>query len=158
MDHYHFWSAHYGLQLEAGSVGENFTLDGITEEEICAGDIIRVGSAVLQVAGPRVPCANLARRIGRADWVRLTVRENRTGFYLRVLEAGTVQPGDAWTQVTRLNPQGSIPALNRAMFLEYDLAFTRQVIQMEGLGDWWKEQALERLEKREAHWTAEMQQ
>ena len=154
MDHYRFWNQQYGMQLQPGFVGENFTLDGIREEEVCAGDIIQVGSALFQVSGARVPCANLARRIGRPDWVRLTIRENRTGFYMRVLESGQVQPGDAWLLQERFNPDGSIPALNRAFFLDFDPEFTQRILTMEGLEDWWKEQALERIEQRSAHWTA----
>jgi len=92
-DHYDFWNRRFGLNLQPGSVGENFTLTNLTEDEVCAGDVLRAGTALVQVSGPRVPCANQARRIGRADWVRLTIQENRTGFYLRVLEPGIVQAG-----------------------------------------------------------------
>lgn len=153
-DHYRFWNEKYAMQLQPGFVGENFTLDGISEAEICAGDILKVGSARFQVSGARIPCANLARRIGRPDWVRLTIRENRTGFYMRVLEPGQVQPGDRWILQKRFNPHGTIPRLNQAFFLEFDPDYTRQILVMEGLEDWWKELAVERLEQRSAHWTA----
>jgi MOSC domain-containing protein YiiM len=156
MDHYRFWNESYDMQLQPGYVGENFTLDGILESEICAGDIFLVGEAVLQVSGPRIPCANLARRIGRPDWVRLSLRQNRTGFYMRVLQPGLVQAGDTWQLQERLNPAGTIPAINRAMFLEFDPSFTHRMLDMPGLEDWWKEQAEERLSKRQAHWTTEL--
>jgi MOSC domain-containing protein YiiM len=156
LDHYRFWQTHYGIDVRPGFVGENFTLDQIHEEEVCAGDIVRVGTAMVQVSGPRVPCANLARRIGRDDWVKLTIRENRTGFYLRVLEAGLVQPGDRWLLEERLNPAGSIPALNRCMYLDFDAVYAQQVLQMEGLGEWWKEQMGERHDQQAEHWTAIM--
>jgi MOSC domain-containing protein YiiM len=107
LDHYRFWNAHYGMNLQAGFVGENFTLDGIHEAEICVGDLVRVGTALVQVTGPRIPCANLARRIGRADWVKLTVRENRTGCSKSALtQRGQFQPSIAvstWT-LTRPTP------------------------------------------------------
>jgi len=156
MDHYRFWNERYAMRLEAGNVGENFTLDGIREEEICAGDIVRVGTALVQVSGSRTPCTNLARRIGRADWVRLTIRENRTGFYARVLEPGLVQAGDSWLLQERFNPDGSIPAINRCLFLEFDPAFAGRMQSMRGLADWWKEQARERAEEMNTHWTARM--
>lgn len=69
MDHYRFWSARHAL-LAPGSMGENLTLDGVLENEVCAGDVVQVGTAVLQVSGPRTPCANLARFLGRTDWVK----------------------------------------------------------------------------------------
>jgi MOSC domain-containing protein YiiM len=144
------------MALEPGYVGENLTLAGITENEVCAGDIVRVGTALIQVTGPRVPCANLARRIGRRDWVKLTINENRTGFYARVLESGVVQPGDHWDLRERLNPDGPIPALNRCMYLQFDPAYANIVGQMEGLSKWWKEQTAEKTAQTDAHWTEEM--
>ena len=137
-DHYRFWNEQYGMALSPGNMGENFVLDHITTDQVCVGDIVRVGAAVVQVSGPRIPCANLARRIGRADWVKLTVRENRTGFYLRVLEPGIVASGDAWEMQDRLNPDGSIPAINRCAFLDFDPAFAQQIVQMEGLDPGWQ--------------------
>ncbi|MCA9926433.1 MAG: MOSC domain-containing protein, partial [Anaerolineales bacterium] len=142
--------------LAAGSFGENLTLANIEEDEICAGDIVRTGTAVVQVTGPRIPCANLARRIGRPDWVKLTIRENRTGFYMRVLEPGIVQPGDAWTLQTRFNPTGTIPAINRCFYLDFDPAFARSMLTMQGLPDWYKEQASAKLDQQNDHWTNSM--
>lgn len=73
LDHYRFWNAHYGLDLQPGNVGENWSLEHIAEEDICIGDIYRVGTALVQVSAPRTPCENQARRIGRTDWVKLTL-------------------------------------------------------------------------------------
>ena len=158
LDHYRFWNEHYGLDLQPGYVGENFTLDGLTEEAICVGDIVRVGGALIQVSGPRVPCANLARRIGRADWVKLTIRENRTGCYASVLEAGLVQPGDGWLVQERFNADGTIPAINRCLYLNFDPTYAERMQQMPGLADWWKELARERLANQRDHWTMTMKE
>jgi MOSC domain-containing protein YiiM len=155
-DHYAFWNTRYGMHLQAGNVGENITLEEIAEDEICVGDVVRLGTATVQVSGPRVPCANLARRIGRPDWVKLTIRENRTGFYLRVLEPGVVKEGDAWRIEERFTLGGSIPAINRCMYLEFDPEFARSMMEMPGLEQWWKEQAREKLENRTGHWTSAM--
>ena len=145
MDHYDFWNAHQGMHLDAGMVGENLTLDGIREDEICAGDVVRIGTTLLQVSGPRIPCANLARRIGRADWAALTLRENRTGFYLRVLEPGHLAAGDLWLRCERPAPEATIPAINRCIFLDFDPRFAERMQQMEGLGEYWKQRAREKL-------------
>ena len=158
LDHYRFWNKHYGMSLSPGHVGENFTLDDLTEDQICAGDIVRAGTALFQVSGPRVPCANLARRIGRPDWVKLTIRENRTGFYMSVLEAGMVESGDAWLLQERLNPDGSIPAINSCVFLDFDSSYATRMIQMQGLGDWWKELVTEKRGRIDEHWTATMKE
>ena len=154
--HYYFWRDRYGLDLAHGSVGENFTLAGLEESSVFVGDVVRCGSVLAQVSGPRVPCANLARHIGQPDWVRLTVTENRTGFYMRVLQPGTVQAGDAWTVEDRPGGTTSIPAINRCMYLSFDAALATRMLDMAGLGRWWREQAAEKLAAGEQHWTSRL--
>lgn len=155
-DHYRFWNVNYGLALQPGFVGENITLDGITEDQVCVGDIVRVGTALTQVSGPRVPCANLARRIGRTDWIKLTITGNRTGFYLRVLEPGMIRAGDSWILHERLNEDGSVPRINRCMYLTFDPVYAHRILSMAGLDDWWKKQMTEKLSRQNEHWTAAM--
>ncbi len=155
-DHYDFWNTRYTMDLHAGSVGENVTLKEITEDQIFVGDRVRLGTAVVQVSGPRVPCANLARRIGRSDWVKLTILENRTGFYLRVLKPGVLQQGDAWVLEERDKDAASIPAINRCMYLDFDPGFARRMLAMQGLETWWKDQARQKMERLEGHWTSSM--
>lgn len=152
-DHYRYWNTEYGLNLGAGEVGENVTLDGIAEDQVCAGDIVRLGTALVQVSGPRIPCANLARRIGRPDWVKLTIQANRTGFYSRVLEAGMVEAGNKWELVERLNHDGAISSINACAYLKLDTEYARRMLEMIGLGEWWKVQMREKLEARSEHWT-----
>ena len=155
-DHYVFWNSRYNMNLQAGGVGENVTLDHLVEDQVCVGDKVRLGTAVVHVSGPRVPCANQARRIGRSDWIKLTIRENRTGFYLRVLQPGAFEAGDPWILEQRVNPDGSIPAINRCMYLDFDPEYARSMLQMPGLGAWWKDQAREKLEGQARHWTSTM--
>jgi MOSC domain-containing protein YiiM len=152
-DHYRFWNQRYGMHLEAGNMGENVTLDGITEDQIFVGDIVRLGTALLQVSGPRVPCGNLARRIGRPNWVKLTIQENRTGFYMRVLEPGRMQAGDAWEPQERLNQNASIPQINHCLYIGFDANYAKEILQMDGLEEWWKTQAREKFAGEENHWT-----
>jgi MOSC domain-containing protein YiiM len=155
-DHYSFWNAQYNMDLKAGCVGENVTLDHIAEDQVCVGDRVRLGTAVVQVSGPRVPCANQARRIGCPDWVKLTIRENRTGFYLRVLEPGMLQAGDPWIIEERVNQDGSISAINRCMYLEFDASYARRMLEMSGLEAWWKDQARQKIDNQTGHWTSTM--
>lgn len=155
-DHYRFWRERYGLALAPGAVGENLTLSGLTEDAVCVGDMVRLGTVLAQVSGPRVPCANQARHIGRSDWVRLTIRENRTGFYLRVLEPGTVQSGDPWIVEQHFDEEASIPRINHCMYLNFDSTYANRIVHMTGIGDWWREQAAEKLAAREEHWTSRL--
>jgi MOSC domain-containing protein YiiM len=155
-DHYRFWREQYAVELSHGHLGENVVLCGMTEDEVHAGDILRIGSALVQVSGPRVPCDTQGRRAGRSDWVKLTIRENRTGFYLRVLEAGAVQDQDRWLFQERLNERGSIPAINRCLYLDFDPDIAREFAELPGLADWWREQFRERLARTGKHWSEDI--
>lgn len=151
-DHYSFWRERYEVDLHAGSVGENLTVAGLTEQEVAVGDIVRLGTVLAQVSGPRVPCATQARHVRRPDWVALTVRENRTGFYIRVLEPGTLQAGDAWLLQERINQDASISRINHCMYLHFDRAYAEQMREMPGLSEWWQELADKRMRTRKPHW------
>lgn len=152
MDHYRHWQAR-GMSLEPGAVGENLILDGILESEVCAGDVVEVGTAMLQVSGPRTPCANLARYLSRPEWVKQTVQANRTGFYLRVLAPGVLREGDAWLMRERPNPGASISVINRCIYLEFNYETAKRLLLAEGLADFWKDQLREKLAARGEHWT-----
>ncbi len=147
-DHYTFWRERYGIELLPGAVGENLTVNGITEDEISVGDTVRLGGVLAQVSGPRVPCGTQARYVRRKDWVKLTRRENRTGLYMRVLEPGTMQRGDAWSLVDRLNGTASIPAINRCLYLHFDAAFAERLAGMPALAAWWRQEAVKKLAAR----------
>jgi MOSC domain-containing protein YiiM len=146
-DHYRFWNKQYGMSLQPGNVGENFTLEAISEDEICLGDIVRIGTARVQVSAPRTPCANQARRVGRADWIKLTLAELRPGFYLRVLEPGVVEAGDAWQLVERLNPGSSLTVLNRCWYHDFEPDLARKFTTLPGLMAWWQGRFAEKLAK-----------
>jgi len=152
-DHYRFWSDQYSMTLHEGGLGENLVLDGISENEINIGDTVQLGTALVQVSGPRVPCANQGRHVGRPDWVKLTIRENRTGFYLRVLRMGTIRAGDQWELRERLNEAGSITAVNNCFYLNFDPTLAEEFADLAGFADWWKQQFRERLKAHGGHWS-----
>ena len=137
------------MSLQAGNVGENFTLANISEDEICIGDVYRVGTAGVQVSSPRIPCENQARRIGRSDWIKLTLKELRPGFYLRVVEPGIVEAGNEFKLEERLNPGSSLMAFNRCWYHEFDPALAEKFSTMPGLSDWWQKRWAKKLKQYE---------
>lgn len=137
LDHYTYWNARLGLRLRPGNVGENWTLENADEAAICLEDIYRVGSATVQVSIPRVPCNKQARRVGRSDWTKLTIDELRTGFYLRVLEEGFVQAGDAWELVERRHPWATIHALNELSYRGGEQALAEQFLSIPNFHPGW---------------------
>jgi MOSC domain-containing protein YiiM len=98
--------------LKYGEFGENFTVSGMLEADVCVGDIYRVGEAMVQVTQARIPCFKLAHKMGIPTFVKDFLNANKSGFYLRVLETGEVGAGDGITLEAR-DPVGmSVAELN----------------------------------------------
>ncbi len=93
-DHYPYWEDTLGIKLPVAAFGENLTVSNLDEDDICIGDILQLGTALLQVSQPRQPCRTLAARYGRDDLIKLVVDSYYTGFYFRVLEEGIVEKGE----------------------------------------------------------------
>ncbi|MDO5502428.1 MAG: MOSC domain-containing protein [Actinomycetia bacterium] len=90
-----WWSAQIGRDLPDGAFGENLTTAGIDVDAAVLGTRWRVGGAVLEVCGPRVPCQKFARHIAVPRWVRRFAERGRTGAYLMVISPGQIRAGDA---------------------------------------------------------------
>ena len=75
--------------------GENLTTEGITEETVCIGDRFRIGSSVLQVSQPRMPCFKLGIRFGRADMVKRFWKSGLSGIYFSIVAEGDLAAGDS---------------------------------------------------------------
>lgn len=100
--HYAHWRTLPLLErMGPGGFGENLTLDGTDETQVCVGDVLDVGSVRLQISSPRGPCMDIARRWNDAGLLQRVVDLRRTGWYLRVLRAGTLSVGDTVTLVER---------------------------------------------------------
>ena len=99
------WNAELGVAFGPASFGENLTTAGWLEDEVRIGDIWAWGEARLQVCQPRSPCYKLALRTGRPDILKRFTASGRSGWYLRVLEPGSVDPRDAVTVIER-DPAG----------------------------------------------------
>ncbi len=101
---YAWWEEQLGRSLALGAFGENVTVSSVPPL-IRIGDRIQIGEALLEVTAPRIPCATFAARMEEADWIRRFRNANRPGFYCRVLQPGTVRPGDRmqWTAASEAN-------------------------------------------------------
>lgn len=99
--------------LVPGGFGENLTIAGLSETTVCFGDIVRVGSCVLQVTQPRQPCCKFALRFGGETVPRAMIRNGYCGWYYRVLSSGSLRAGDALELTDRPCPLWSIERLNR---------------------------------------------
>lgn len=139
-EHYPFWQQELGRQLEWGSLGENLTTAGIIEENICAGDQLQIGSAVLQVTQPRLPCFKLAAKFQRNDIIETLLKSRKTGFYTRVVQEGSLQSGDSIVLLQRDRVQLSIHELAGLYFdKQAPRAEIERALSVAALSNSWRE-------------------
>ncbi|MGL5861677.1 MAG: MOSC domain-containing protein, partial [Phycicoccus sp.] len=127
-----WWGAELGRDLHDGMFGENLTTDGLDVDAAVVGERWRVGSALLEVSGPRIPCATFAAWMGERGWVRRFAERGRTGAYFAVLEPGTVTADDAVTVVERPAHGILLPEVFRAFMGDVEQA--RRVVDARVLG------------------------
>jgi len=95
MDSYHYWQRFLGRNdFIFGQFGENFTVDGLPDNEVCIGDCYRIGDAIFEVTQPRVTCYRVGIRMNEPRMAALLVEHHRPGFYFRALQEGEVGAGD----------------------------------------------------------------
>src|SRR5271168_5034911 len=95
MDSYHYWERILGRSdFISGQFGENFTVEGLPDNEVCIGDRYRIGDAIFEVTQPRVTCYRVGIRMNEPRMAALLVAHHRPGFYFRVLQEGEVGAGD----------------------------------------------------------------
>lgn len=110
-DHYGFWRGVIGAQplLDApGAFGENLSTLGLTEAQVCLGDRLRLGTALIEVSQGRQPCWKQGHRLGDPSIVARMVTYRKSGWYYRVIEPGAVAAGDALTLTERPLPQWDV--------------------------------------------------
>jgi MOSC domain-containing protein YiiM len=93
-EHYEYWREELPeVSFSCGNFGENLTTEGLREDTVCIGDRLKIGSAVLIVTQPRMPCYKLALRFDHDDMIKRFLISRRSGFYFSVIEPGEVTVG-----------------------------------------------------------------
>ncbi|HRK32198.1 MAG TPA: MOSC domain-containing protein [Tepidisphaeraceae bacterium] len=132
-DHYPHWRASLGIDsFDPGAFGENLTVAGTNEDDVCVGDVWQIGEVRLQVSQPRQPCWKLARRWGRKDLPAQVIANGQSGWYLRVLREGTIQatPEAPMTieRVERPCLDWTIARINRLLYHDRDNPADRRAL------------------------------
>src|SRR5580692_2741676 len=118
MDAYRYWEAQLGRKdFSMGQFGENFTVDGLPDDEVCIGDRYRIGSALFEVTQPRVTCYRLGIRMEEPAMAALLVSHHRPGFYFRVLEEGQVSAGDEITKLADGPERITVASIDALLYL-----------------------------------------
>jgi len=148
-EHYDFWKRELpGLKLPWGMFGENFTSAGLFESELNIGDRFRVGSAVVMVTEPRMPCYKLGIKFGRSDIVKKFLASERTGFYFAVLQEGEVAAGDPIELIEQTDHSVRVSDITRLYTGEKrNLGLLRRAVEVEALPESWKSYFHQRINK-----------
>ncbi|WP_411344214.1 MOSC domain-containing protein [Paenibacillus sp. WLX1005] len=116
--HYPWWSQEMNRPFEAGAFGENFTVSGLLEEDVCIGDVYTIGTAIVQVSQPRQPCFKLSAHLERQQMIVRVRETGYSGFYFRVLQSGEVTAGDTFQWNRREGHGTTIAECNRLLYHE----------------------------------------
>jgi MOSC domain-containing protein YiiM len=140
VEHRPFWEQELGTALPPGAFGENLCLRGVLEDEAFVGDVLRLGSSLVQVAQPRGPCFKLAARWGRKELPALMATRGISGWYFRVLETGDVGVGDTLELVERRS-EVSIAEVMRVTYRDRkDAEAIARVLAVPELAEAWRRQ------------------
>jgi MOSC domain-containing protein YiiM len=148
-EHYEYWKRELpGLKLPWGMFGENFTSAGLFESELNIGDQFRVGSAVVMVTEPRMPCYKLGIKFGRPDIVKRFLASERTGFYFAVVQEGEVGVADEIQLIEKSKDNVKVSDITQLYTREkHNVPLLRRAIEVEALPESWRGYFRNRLEK-----------
>src|SRR4029450_9467223 len=140
MDSYRYWQSHLGRDdFIYGQFGENFTVDGLPDAEVCIGDRYRIGGALFEVTQPRVTCYRLGIRMDDPAMPSLVVAHHRPGFYLRVLEEGPVEAGQEIVKVADGPERLSVADVDGLLYLPgRSPALLERALRIPALSEGWR--------------------
>jgi ferredoxin-NADP reductase/MOSC domain-containing protein YiiM/ferredoxin len=120
MDSYHYWERELGREdFSFGQFGENFTVEGLADDEVCIGDRFGIGEAEFEVTQPRVTCFRVGIRMDNPQLPTLLVAHHRPGFYLRVLREGVVEPGQEIVKTADGAEQLTVAEVDALLYLPH---------------------------------------
>lgn len=137
---YRHWAEELGRDdLEPGSFGENFTVEGLADDEVCIGDRYQIGQAVFEVSQPRVTCYRVGLRLGEPRMAALLVAHRLPGFYFRVISEGEVQADDEITKVASGPEQMTVAEIDGLLYLPgHPRTDLQRALRIPALSPGWK--------------------
>lgn len=118
LDSYRHWAEEFGRdELPPGTLGENLTVDGLPDDDVCIGDRYRIGQAVFEVTQPRVTCYRAGIRIGVPQMASLLVSHRRPGFYCRVITEGEIEAGQEVVRIATGPGRVTVAEIDALLYL-----------------------------------------
>lgn len=145
-EHYALWNNEFECVLPSAAFGENITASGMTESEVCIGDVFTLGDAVIQVTQGRIPCSTIDQRLG-FPVMKHMIQTGFTGYLCRVLKEGLVRSDDKIGLHTK-DPHGVTVLEGNTTYFHNpkDVEEIQRVLSIEALADDWREKFGKRLE------------
>ncbi len=137
------------MKLPWGMFGENFTTEGLLEDQVNIGDVFRIGSSEVVATQPRMPCYKLGVKFGRMDIVKQFMESKLPGIYFRVLKEGEVGPGDAIELISRDANNVTVKDLVQLVTSEGDMATIRRAVHIKALPEAWRQEFVDYLGKQD---------
>jgi len=149
-EHFRHWQTEFpDVRWGSGTFGENFTTSGGLETDVCIGDVFAVNNCRLQVSQPRQPCWKLSRRWELPSLAVRVQQTRRTGWYFRVLQCGSVGPGDSMVLCDRPHRDWTVAAANDVMYGKpRNLERRAELAACEALSHAWRSVLVQRDEPR----------
>ena len=149
IDSYRYWERELGRDdFTYGQFGENFTVEGLADDEVCIGDHYRIGEALFEVTQPRVTCYRVGIRMNDPAMPTLLVSHHRPGFYFRVLEEGSVQAGDQIDKIADGPERLTVAAVDGLLYLpNKSRALIERALRVPALSQGWQGSFRELLDK-----------
>lgn len=146
-EHYALWEKNFDYSLPPATFGENLTVAGMLEQDVCIGDVFRVGEALIQVTQGRIPCSTISQRTGYPQLMKQMIQTGFTGYLCRVLEEGIVRC-DSPISLVQQDPQKiTILYANEVYFHQpRNVEGLNRIIAVEALADEWRQDIERRLE------------
>ncbi|HEX4360998.1 MAG TPA: MOSC and FAD-binding oxidoreductase domain-containing protein [Pseudonocardia sp.] len=140
VESYRHWRDHFCREdIEFGAFGENFTVEGLGDDQVCIGDRFRIGDAEFEVTQPRVTCFRVGMRLGEPDLPALLVAHHRPGFYLRVLTEGEVRAGDEIFQIGEGPQRMTVAEIDALLYLPHrETENLRRALRIPALSAGWQ--------------------
>jgi ferredoxin-NADP reductase/MOSC domain-containing protein YiiM/ferredoxin len=140
IDSYHYWQSQLGRgDFSHGQFGENFTVEGLSDDEVCIGDRYQIGAALFEVTQPRVTCYRIGIRMNEPRMAALLVAHGRPGFYLRVLQEGEVEAGDEIVKITPGPEQMTVSEVNALLYLPgHPISRLEKTLRIAALSAGWR--------------------
>ena len=147
-EHYPYWEQQLNRKLPVAAFGENLTVMDMLETTVHIGDTFKIGKAVVQITQPRRPCHKIAGRHAVRDLTQRVLDSGYTGYYLRVLEEGTIGP-DSTVERLSIDPaQITVAFTNDCLYRnKNNAAAIRRILEVKALSESWRLKFINKLEK-----------